>query len=426
MLPSTTRRLDAVLVIVAFVGVLVGTLTPSPGVTSSLDFWCLACGELAALDVVANMVLFMPLGFALAAAMNRRWLPLAICVATTVMVEALQVRIIVGRDASFRDILANSVGGIIGVELALRRGRLLWPTRTAATRLALGWSAAFAGMCAATTWGLRPAFVPRSLWMQWLPPRTGYEPFTGRLLAFDIDGIDLPLGYPSPSLGLDKRLMADIWRATATIDRDGLTPRRSVIVRISEEFTQPFALEQLNWDLTCLQKTRSAELRFRSPRIALRDAFRLSSGTYPDIVRLRCLHRHGGLVASVEAGSESREEVVLLSPSLGWTLLSPFDIPIDSRTWWIGALWVMALVFPIGYWWSSAMHRAARSSGLRTSMVIGAGVLAGATYGFVIAPLVAGTADGAWWEWCAVVAGIACGALFRHLLLATLAFRLRT
>lgn len=61
--------------------------------------------------------------------------------------------------------------------------------------------------------------------MQWLPPRTGYEPFTGRLLAFDIDGIDLPLGYPSPSLGLDKRLMADTWRATATIDGDGLTPR---------------------------------------------------------------------------------------------------------------------------------------------------------------------------------------------------------
>jgi len=426
MLPSTTRRLGAALAIATFVGVLIMTLTPSPGSRSSFDFWCIACGELGALDVAANIALFVPLGFTLAVAMNRRWLPLAICVATTVMIESLQIGVIVGRDASFSDILANSFGGLLGVELALRRHTLLWPTPRAATRLTLAWSAVFAIVCAATAWGLRPAFVQRSLWMQWLPPRTGYEPFTGRLLAFDIDGIDLPLGYPSPSLGLDKRLMADNWRATATIDRDSLTPRRSVIVRISEEFTQPFALEQLNWELTCLQKTRSAELRFRSPRIALRDAFRLSSGAHPDIVRLRCIHRHGALVASVEAGPESREEVVPLSPSLGWTLLSPFDIPIDSRTWWIGALWVMALVFPIGYWWSSATHRASRSAGLRSSMVIGVGVLAGATFGFVIAPLVAGTAIGAWWEWCAVVAGIACGVLSGHLLLATPAVRLRT
>lgn len=427
MLPTTTRRLHAVLAMVAFVGVLIGTLMPSPGSPSTFDFWCITCGEFAALDVMANIVLFMPLGFALAVAMNRRWLPVAMCVATTLLVEALQVGIIVGRDASFRDLLANSVGGIIGVELALRRRRLLWPLPTAARRLALGWSAAFAGVCAATAWGVRPAFVPRSLWVQWLPLRAGYEPFTGRLLAFDVDGIDLPLGFPPGSLGLDKRLMADSWRATATIDRDSLTARRSVIVRISEEFTQPFALEQRNWDLTCLQKTRSAELRFRSPRITLRDALRLSSGTHPDIVRLRCIHRDGALVASVESSAEAREEVVPLSPSLGWTLLSPFSIPIDARTWWIGALWLMALVFPIGYWWLSATHQTSRSStGLQSSLVIGAGVLAGATSGLLIAPLLAGTAVGAWWEWCAVVAGIACGALFRHLLLAMSAVRLRT
>ena len=60
MLSSTTRRLGVV-----------------------LDLWCIPCGELAALDVVANIVLFMPLAFALAVAMNRRWLPGAVALGGT-------------------------------------------------------------------------------------------------------------------------------------------------------------------------------------------------------------------------------------------------------------------------------------------------------------------------------------------------------
>jgi hypothetical protein len=276
-------------------------------------------------------------------------------------------------------------------------------------------------ICAATTWGLRPAFVPRSLWVQWLPPRTGYEPFTGRLLAFDINGMDLPLGFPSPSLGLDRRLMSDAWRATATIDRDGLTPRRTVLVRISEEITQPFALEQLNWDLTCLQKTRSAELRFRSPRVALRNALQLSTGSHPDIVRLTCVHRDRALVAGVQAGAESREEVVPLSPSLGWTLLSPFDIPLDAGTRWIAVLWLIALVLPVGYWWAEAVQAPREYSARRASATIGVGALAGVAFGFVLAPLVADTAFGSGWEWAAAFAGIATGYLFGRVVRRSLA-----
>jgi hypothetical protein len=354
--------------------------------------------------------MFMPLGFALALALNRRWIPLAICVAATVAIESLQIAVVVGRDSSFGDILSNSLGGWIGIELALRRKPLISPEPATAARLALAWCAVFAATCAATTWALGPAFVPRSLWVQWLPPRSGYEPFTGRLLAFNINGIDLPLGFPSTSLGLDRRLMSDAWRATATIDRDGLEPRRSVIVRISEEFTQPFALEQRGWDLTCLQKTRSAQLRFRSPRIVLRDALRVSSGAHPDLVRLTCEHRDRALVAGVQAGTESREEVVPLSPSLGWIVLSPFDIPLDGGTRWIAALWVMALMVPIGFWWAAAVPARNRPVGHRpTATVIGAALLASVTLAFVVAPLVAGTAFGGWWEWAAVFGGVALG-----------------
>jgi hypothetical protein len=416
MSATATRRVGIVLSVMTFVTILVMTLTPTGG-QATAGFWCLSCGEFGGLDVTNNIVMFAPFGFALALAMNRRWRPLAICVATTVMIETLQIGIIPGRDASFRDILANSLGGLLGVELARRRNILLWPMPRTATRLALVWCSLFTGICTLTTWALRPAFVPRSLWVQWLPARTSYEPFTGRLLAFDINGIDLPLGFPKPSLGLDRRLMSDAWHATATIDRDGLEPRRSVIVRISEEVTQPFALEQRAWDLTCLQKTRSAELRFRSPRVALPDALQLSTGAHPDVVRLTCAHRDRALVAGVQAGADSREEAVPLSPSLGWTLISPFDIALDAGTRWISLLWLMVLLLPVGYWWAAAVEPSDRSTAGRTASIrIGAAMLAGLALGLVVAPLLAGTAFASWWEWVAALAGVTGGFLFSRVL----------
>ena len=415
MLRRVRRIIEVAAIAAVLASILWLTLTPGPGSGSgdASSFWCITCDEFAILDIASNIILFAPLGLMLAFTMKRRWVPLAICVAATVMIETLQISVVSGRDSSLGDILANSLGGWIGVELALRRKPLLWPEPSTAIRLAVAWCAVVVVACAATTWALGPAFVPRSLWVQWLPPRTGYEPFTGRLLAFDINGIDLPLGFRSASLGVDRRLLSDAWRATATIDRDGVEPRRSVLVRISEEITQPFALEQQGWDLTCLQRTRSAELRLRSPRIALRDALRVSSGVHPDIVRLTCEHRDRALVAGVQAGSESREEVVPLSPSLGWILLSPFDIPLNAGTRWIAALWMIGLTFPIGYWWATVLQGRERSMGTRpVSLVLGAAVLTAVTLGFVIAPLVAGTAFGSWWEWGAVFAGVAVGVVF--------------
>jgi hypothetical protein len=216
--------------------------------------------------------------------------------------------------------------------------------------------------------------------------------------------------------------MGDAWHATATIDRDGLEPRRSIIVRISEETTQPFALEQRAWDLTCLQKTRSAELRFRSPRVALPDALQLSTGAHPDIVRLTCAHRDRALVAGAQAGAESREEVVPLSPSLGWTMISPFDIALDAGTRGISMLWLIALLLPVGYWWAAAVERSSRPlEGRAPARVIGAAMLAGLALGFVVAPLLADTALASWWEWVAALAGVTGGFVFSRVLRRVLA-----
>ena len=99
--------MGAALAIVVFALICVATLTPAPGAPVPGDVWCIACGEMGALDLLANIVMFVPFGFALMLATDRPWLSVAVCVATTVMVESLQIRIIVGRDASLGDVLAN-------------------------------------------------------------------------------------------------------------------------------------------------------------------------------------------------------------------------------------------------------------------------------------------------------------------------------
>ena len=91
------------------------TLRPSPEDISKVaqtDFLCLyPCGEQELRDSVLNIVLFMPLGFALA-----QWLPgwaaLLLCVAATCGIEYTQWGWLAGRDASLRDLLTNTLAAV--------------------------------------------------------------------------------------------------------------------------------------------------------------------------------------------------------------------------------------------------------------------------------------------------------------------------
>ena len=130
----------------------------------------------------------------------------------------MQVRVVTGRDASLSDLLANSLGGIIGVELALRRQGLFRPRGQAAFALTVAAAALFGVVTSLTSLGLRPSSVPCSLWIQWTPDRAPLVPFTGQLLDFRLDSINLPRQfYPPTSLGVDRLLRRQAWQATATI-----------------------------------------------------------------------------------------------------------------------------------------------------------------------------------------------------------------
>jgi len=68
-----TRRLGTAGAIVMIATVLWMTLTPENAPPAVLDFWCIACGQLGGVDVIANIVMFAPVGFMLAGPWRKPW-----------------------------------------------------------------------------------------------------------------------------------------------------------------------------------------------------------------------------------------------------------------------------------------------------------------------------------------------------------------
>jgi len=71
-------------------------------------------------EFAANVAMFVPVGLFLVLLLGRRfwWLAVFACVAMTGVIETAQ-RFIPGRVSDVRDIASNSIGGVIGVLVAL-------------------------------------------------------------------------------------------------------------------------------------------------------------------------------------------------------------------------------------------------------------------------------------------------------------------
>ncbi|WP_336660477.1 VanZ family protein [Leucobacter sp. USHLN153] len=91
------------------------------------------------LESLANVVMFMPLGFCVALLLSRRWRPLTLLLMplASLLIEGAQLMLLPGRFATFDDVVANSIGGWIGAALAVVALRVA-RARGAAPRMVTG------------------------------------------------------------------------------------------------------------------------------------------------------------------------------------------------------------------------------------------------------------------------------------------------
>ena len=113
-MPLRQRRLGYWLATAGLAFIFVLTLSPYPEAAAraaSTPLTCIVCGDRGGVDVLLNILLFLPLGFGLALAdfSWRRVLILALLLSFSI--ELLQMKAIAGRDASLGDVLTNTFGG---------------------------------------------------------------------------------------------------------------------------------------------------------------------------------------------------------------------------------------------------------------------------------------------------------------------------
>ena len=352
-----------------------------------IPFWCLGCGDYALADGVANVALFVPLGWALARTGVRCSAGLAVVLMTTIGVESLQYAVIAGRVASVADILANTLGGLIGLLLP----HLHWwvvETGRRAVPAAIVYGVLL-GACLEAGEATQAVLSPGPLyWTRGSADGSHYVPFTGLLREVRVDGVPITfdrwLDVP-PATG------GDIVVALTSGRPD--TGLAHVVIAWMPNGRGWLWLEQRDRDLHIHLASGSDRARLRGHSLWLR---RVMPATAGDPVTVRLAVRRFGyhLVLVTNAGAVVRE--ARITPGDGWRLFAP-----GEREWspWAGALtagWMAVLLAPLGYLASVRSGRAVAvaAAGASISLVLlslgsggtwlGLPVWCGAAIGFLV------------------------------------------
>ena len=351
------RRGGAVIAALASAVILIGTLWPLTPHGEPVPFFCLLCGGRGLADGILNVALFVPLGVGLVLSGMQPVAAVAVGLATTIGVEALQVNVVAGRDPSLGDILSNTLGTGLGALGARHAAVVLLPARgRAAVWAALSGGGATA-VLAASAW-LLGFSLPEATWYgQWAPHLGQYERFPGKVHSAHLNGQSLPRGPLRDTRDRIAQLRADR-EVDLLIEFTpaGLTPDLAPIVSVFDERRRKVLLLGQNGRRFHFEvRTRAEALGFRSPAATLDPMGWIDS--LP--TRAEGLADWRGMHLTVAQGDRRWSSRTPHSAAVGWLFLSPFGAPSNATLLHVfGALWAGALWIPWGYYWRRARTEA--------------------------------------------------------------------
>ena len=392
---SRIRRVGWALTIAASLAIAYGTLSPRHGMSGREGYAavCRICDGTPGVDVIANVVLFIPLGIALILAGMRPVRALLVMAGMTTAIELTQLRMVAGRDASVVDIATNLTGALVGVIIGRQWRTLTRPNARTAASLAVGAAVMFLIVVGATSVALTPSLTLPP-WQSNRGPGSELGP-SGRILDVRVAGQPVTVD--------------DTVRNGATV-RAGLLAGRPVVVSaiVSRDPTQSTHLAQiLDFDIDDIAvvsrvrddavfhlRNAGRDARLREIAVRLTGFFRESGS---DTVRITGAWERGSLVIAGQRGSTVREYVLPLTASLGWAFLLP-NVGVGPSYTPVSAAWLAILLLPFAYW-STLAARAPRAA-VRWH-VVQAIVIATALLGpSRMLPL----ATPRWWEWVVALA----------------------
>lgn len=323
---------------------------------SSVSPLCLVCGRLGTAQLILNVVLFLPLGAAVArpgegtrGVMSALGWGLLLSAA----VEAAQL-FVPGRYPAVGDLVANGAGAGIGALLAVSARSWLRPGPAASDLLSVIWGAGAGCVFLTTSLLMQPSLPASEYWVQRAPDLGHLARFRGEVVDARAGELTLPGGrlperdrlLLSQSLLRGPRLAA---RARFGAPPPDLAPILSVMDHRQREI---FLLGQDGRDLVFRLRRRAADVRLDGPE------YRADGLISPDLAgsvatlavepddRYRAPGADGGLCLRI--GSELRCGLGH-RVGRGWTLLIDVDLPGPLARALDGA-WLALFLLPLGYW----------------------------------------------------------------------------
>ena len=408
------RRIGRVVTIVSVAAILFATLLPESGehVTSHL---CLICGSRGGVDVILNVLLFVPLGVGISLLdVPAKRAILMMCV-LSVLIETAQLFVIPGRDGTIGDVLTNTLGGTLG--FAASRDARIWlrPSPRHATILVVGWAGTWLAIQTISSFAFVPS-IPESQYYGQLAPSLGsFAVFPGHVLTADVEGIAIPNAAFDDSRDVRQLLLHGATVTTTVVPAEA-TRDIAPIVRVADtEERELVLLAQNDADLLFAIRSGAEALRLRPPLLALPHVFPkggIERRTRADTLAVSGRYVRREVRMSARTASETHRSLIPLTASLGWTLVLPSQWFIEGtraeRV--VSVIWVAGLMLPFGYWapYAARPPRGQYLARTRTLFwLAGVAIIYG---GLALAPNAFGLTATPTREWLAALAGVLLGA----------------
>lgn len=366
----------SIIAVVTILLICAATLTPGtqPSPDDAASFCAGSCDDALLADFLRNVVLFIPLGFGLRLGGMRASRAIVIGSCLSAAVEILQIRVIVGRDASWLDWLSNSAGTALGTMIAAELSILIRPDPRAARRLTISALIFCLLALALGAWGLQPAPTAAAYFGE-RTPMLGNAVFAGELLSAGLNGVELPSDRMKDANSVRTQLregrvwMDAVVRAAPMPAAEDVVP----IGRVADaDQREILLLGRDRRDLVFKFRMHATAAHLETPTFALAQVFpranddpRRTVATPPESLTAVLGSGRIRLSATTEAGR--RELDFALTPALAWTFFLPWDYWLGPEAVVFSWAWLALLVFPIGYW-------GAQSGGDRNSRLLLAGL----------------------------------------------------
>lgn len=352
-----TRGRILVLLVLAAIGWL--TLMPQPvNPRLHVPVVCLVCSATGGADDIANVLLFIPLGFALVlagASWRAAWLNGA---AISLLIELSQFLVIPGRFATLSDLLTNTIGALLGASIATHRGRWLRPAPRTAGQLALAATALWLATLEFSSWA-----TERRLDVVSYEPAAGdlpYAPtfgwFEGTVETATVGGQVIPHRGSGPVI-----VAAPVGaRFETSLTAVGVDRRTSFVpllfVHARGDTTPTFVLGLRGRDAVLATTLRGQSARLRPIWIVIHDALP-AIGAAEARYTMRGSACGDSLRLIVRTAATTRVASVALGPAIAWATIT--GIPaLDSTVGpAISVAWIVILALPLGYWARMARAR---------------------------------------------------------------------